>query len=76
MDAYARVDRDYNIAQDKADQWAELADSIEDSIKWAGESLHPLRYVSDEHKLQKCKSYLEEAIDTINNELERMDDNG
>jgi hypothetical protein len=76
MDAYARVDRDYNIAQDRADQWAELADSIEDSIKWAGESLHPLRYVSDEHKLQKCKGYLEDAIDTINNILERMDENG
>jgi hypothetical protein len=75
MDAYARVDRDYNIAQDKADQWAELADNIEDSLKWAGECLNNFRY-SDEHKLQKCKSYLEEAIDTINNELERMDDNG
>jgi hypothetical protein len=38
--------------------------------------LHPLRYVSDEHKLQKCKGYLEDAIDTINNILERMDDDG
>ena len=76
MDAYARVDREYDRELTKADQWAELADAIEDSIKWAVESLHPLRYVSDEHKLQKCKGYLEEAIDTINNVLERMDDDG
>jgi len=75
MDAYARVDREYDRELTKADQWAELADAIEDSIKWAGECLHNFRY-SDEHKLQKCKSYLEDAIDTINNELERMDDDG
>ena len=74
MDAYARVDRDYNRAQDKADQWAELVDGIEQSMTWASESLVNFRY-SHEHRLQKCKSYLEDAIDTINNELERMDEN-
>ena len=74
MDAYYRVDKEYNAKLEEQDQWAELADNIEDSIKWAGEALHNFRY-SNEHKLQKCKSYLEEAIDTINNELERMDEN-
>ena len=74
MDAYARVDRDYNRAQDKADQWAELVDGIEQSMTWASESLVNFRY-SHEHRLQKAKSYLQEALDTINNELERMDEN-
>lgn len=74
MDAYARVDSEYNRKLDEQEQWAELADNIEDNIKWAREMLHNFRY-SNEHKLQKCKSYLEEAIDTINNELERMEGN-
>lgn len=75
MDAYRRVDRDYDRAMNDAGWWEEVVDNVEDNLKWAGECLHNFRY-SNEHKLQKCKSYLEDAIDTINNELERMEENG
>ena len=75
MDAYRRVDRDYDRAMNDAGLWEEVVDNVEDNLKWAGECLHNFRY-TDEHKLQKCKGYLEEAIDTINNVLERMDDDG
>ena len=72
MDAYYRVDKEYNQKLEEQDAWGELADNIEDSLKWAGEMLHNFRY-SNEHKLQKCLSYLEDAIDIIKNELEKMD---
>ena len=75
MNPYYRIDKEYNQKLEAQDAWAELADNIEDNMKWAGECLHNFRY-SNEHKLQKCKSYLEDAIDTINNELERMDEDG
>ena len=74
MDAYARVDRDYEKQMVEDQIWHDVVNNIEDNIKWAGEMLHNFRY-SNEHKLQKCKSYLEDAIDTINNELERMEGN-
>ena len=73
MDAYRRVDRDYDRAMNDAGWWEEVVDNVEDNLKWAGECLHNFRY-TDEHKLQKCKSYLEDAIDTIENELSRHDD--
>ena len=73
MDAYARVDKEYNQKLEEQDAWAELADNIEDNMKWARECLDNFRY-SHEHRLQKCKSYLEDAIDTINNELKRMEE--
>lgn len=71
-EAYARVDREYNRKMDEQEAWGELADNIEDSIKWARECLDNFRY-SHEHRLQKCKGYLEDAIEIINNELEKMD---
>ena len=73
MDAYRRVDRDYDRAMNDTGWWEEVVDNVEDNLKWAGECLHNFRY-TDEHKLQKCKSYLEDAIDTIENELSRRDD--
>jgi hypothetical protein len=73
MDAYRRADRDYDKAMNDAGWWEEVVDNVEDNLKWAGECLHNFRY-SNEHKLQKCKRYLEEAIDTIENELSRRDD--
>ena len=73
MDAYRRADRDYDKAMNDAGWWEEVVDNVEDNLKWAGECLHNFRY-TDEHKLQKCKSYLEDAIDTIENELSRRDD--
>lgn len=71
-DAYARVDQEYNKMLDEQEQWAELADDIEDSIKWAGEALRNFRH-SNQRKLERCKCYLEETIERINNELEKMD---
>ena len=73
MDAYRRADMDYDKAMNDAGWWEEVVDNVEDNLKWAGESLHNLRY-SNEHKLVKCRSYLEDAIDTIENELSRRDD--
>ena len=74
MEAYTGVDRWHMKQMEEQDAWAELVDGIEQSMTWASESLVNFRY-SHEHRLQKCKSYLEDAIDTINNELERMDEN-
>ena len=73
MQAYAGVDRWHMKLMEDADHFGEVSDAIEDSMKWASEALVNFRY-NYEHRLQKAKSYLEDAIETINNELERMEE--
>lgn len=75
MDAYARVDRDYQKDLEESQIRHDVYTNIIDNCQWSTAEMEVLGH-SYKYKLQRVRSYLKDAIDTINNELERMDEDG
>jgi hypothetical protein len=63
----------YQLEAKEKTRMEALVDNVLDDLKWAGEGIINFRY-NEEHRVRKCRRYIEDAMDKLDGYLSKLDD--